>query len=89
MASQSVVTGADGEGQGNADLSDNNEDLSMTQWLKENRLEAFVEYFKTTGITVDELLEYDDGDLELRTRATTSFNIRAYTLSSQTRPSVN
>ena len=65
MASQSVVTGADGEGHGNADMSDNNDELSMIPWLKENRLDAFVNYFETAGITVDELLQYGDDDLKL------------------------
>ena len=68
MASQSVITGADGEGKGNADLSDKNEEVSMITWLKENRLNAFIKYFQTdeaAGMTVDELLQYSDGDLEL------------------------
>ena len=70
MAAQSVITGADGEGQGNADLSDKNDELLMIPWLKENRLEAFVEYFETACMTIDEILECTEKDLELSTRTT-------------------
>ena len=71
MASQNVATGLDGEGQGDADASDDDEQV-MIAWLKEKRLEAFIESFKQTKTTMEDLTTFDDDDIKLSHLATRS-----------------
>ena len=65
MASHAEITGGDGEGQGDADHSDENDEMSIIPWLKEKRLEAFVHYFKKHAVSMEELLEFEEQDFQL------------------------
>ena len=64
MASQSVATGLDSEGKGDADASDGDEKV-MIAWLKEKRLDAFIESFKQTKTTMEDLRTLEDTDITL------------------------
>ena len=63
MAAQSVATGHDGEGQGGADASDDEEGV-MIAWLKEKRLDAFIDSFKQTETMMEDLRAFDDEEIE-------------------------
>ena len=54
-----LATGADGEGGQDAVTP-------IVAWLKANRLDVpFSDYFTATGMSIDDLLEYNEADLEL------------------------
>ena len=63
MASQSVATGHDGEGQGDADVSDDDEQV-MIAWLEKKRLHVFIESFKQNKITMEDLTAFADDEIE-------------------------